>query len=153
MTFQGVDNQTVEVKIANYQFSTNIKSDFENSNWLNIYLNVKSKVGNWQVVDPSLTTGEFQELIDWFQNLSQNKKPEYKELRFTEPNLSFELLNSFNNSHKEFRIKFNLESRPKSATNDKVYFVDCLADNNELIKIAAELKQELEKYPERKPAP
>ena len=151
MTFQGLDNQTVEIRISNYQFPNSMEDDWDD-NWLNIYLNVKSKAGNWQVIDPSLTTAEFKELIDWFRNLSQNKKPEYARLTFIEPNLSFELLNSFDNISKEFKIKFNLESRPQSATNDKDYFVDCLADNNMLLKIADELKQELDNYPERKPA-
>lgn len=148
MTFFGIDNQTVELRITNYQYPEITAGDWD-GNWLNIYLNVKSKVGNWQTVDPSLTTWEVQTLINWFHDLSINKKPEYNDQEFTEPNLSFELLNTFDSSEKKFRIKFNLESKPKSATDDKDYFVDCLADNNELLKISADLKVELEKYPER----
>ncbi|MEZ4805709.1 MAG: hypothetical protein R2852_09565 [Bacteroidia bacterium] len=71
---------------------------------------------------------------------------------FTEPNLSFELLTDFDSDKKMFRIKFDLESRPQSATDDKEYFVDVVADNLELKRISTELKNELNKYPERKPA-
>lgn len=151
MTFNGIDNQTVELKITNYQYPDINDGDWD-GNWLNIYLNVKSKVGHWQTVDPSLTTWEVQELINWFDTLSKNSRPEYTEVGFTEPNLSFELLNDFGADNKTVRIKFNLESRPQSATDDKQYFVDIVTDNIELMRISTELKNELDKYPERKPA-
>jgi len=151
MTFTGIDNQTVELKIANYQYPDINDGDWD-GNWLNIYLNVKSKVGNWQTVDPSLTTWEVRELINWLETLSKNSRPEYIDMSFTEPNLKFELLNDFNADKKTFKIKFNLESRPQSATDDKEYFVDVVADNSELKRLSTELKSELSKYPERKPA-
>lgn len=150
MIFKGIDNQTVELKIYNYQYPT-INYGGWDGNWLNIYLNVTSKVGHWQTVDPSLTTFEVQELINWFDTLSNNSRPEYIDLGFTEPNLSFELLSDHKVEAKIFRIKFNLESRPQSATPGKEYFVDVAADNNELRKISIDLKSELDKYPERKP--
>jgi hypothetical protein len=149
MIFSGVDDQTVELRITNYQYPDVIAGDWD-GNWLNIYLNVKSNVGHWQTVDPSLTTWEVQNLIDWFRDLSNNKKPEYIDLGFTEPNLSFELINSADSPVKKFRIKFDLESRPQSATDEKEYFVDCIADNIELSKLSAGLALEFEKYPERK---
>ena len=152
MTFKGIDNQTVEFKITNYQFPDNKEGDWD-ANWLNIYLSVKSKVGHWQTVDPSLTTWELRELANWFEAISKNERPEYAEMSFTEPNLSFELLGHHNKSSKLFRIKFNLESRPQSATNDKDYFVDCIADNVELLRIANDLQIELERYPEKKACP
>ena len=148
MIFNGINNQTVEIKIINYQFPNEIDDDWDN-NWLNIYLEVKSDVGNWQTIDPSLTTWEVNELIDWFNTLSKDELPKYLMLRFTEPNLSFELLDNKSKSLKLFRINFNLESRPQSATDDKEYFVDCLVDNQELKRIADELKIELDKYPKR----
>ena|SRR5690554_2772303 len=151
MTFTGIDNQTVELKITNYQYPDINDGDWD-GNWLNIYVNVKSKVGHWQTVDPSLTTWEVQSLIDWFDTLSHNAKPEYVDMGFTEPNLSFELLTDFDSDKKTFRIKFDLESRPQPATDDKEYFVDVVADNLELKRISTELKNELTKYPERKPA-
>jgi hypothetical protein len=150
MTFFGVDNQTVELKITNYQYPEINDGDWD-GNWLNIYLIVKSNVGHWKTVDPSLTTWEVQSLIDWFDTLSNNLRPENIDIGFTEPNLSFELLSDFN-TNKTFRIKFNLELRPQSASDDKDYFVDVVADNFELKRLSAELKNELNKYPERKPA-
>ena len=150
MTLKGIDNQTVELKITNYQFPENQEGDWD-ENWLNIYLKVDSKVGKWQTIDPSLTTWEFQEIIEWFDKLSKDKEPEFRLLTFTEPNLSFELLNESTENEKLIRIKFDLECRPKSATDDKEYFIDISADKDELITIKERLKDELNEYPERKP--
>jgi|JFJP01.2.fsa_nt_gi hypothetical protein len=150
MTFTGIDNQTVELKITNYQYPDINEGNWD-GNWLNIYLSVKCKVGHWQTVDPSLTTWEVQELINWFDALSKNSRCKYTDMHFTEPNLSFELLNDYKADLKTFRIKFNLEFRPQSASDDKEYFVDIVAANNELKRISMALKNELDKYPERKP--
>ncbi len=150
MTFKGIDDQTVELKITNYQFPENQDGDWD-VNWLSIYLKIDSIVGKWQTIDPSLTTWEVQEVIDWFDKLSKDKEPEFRLMTFTEPNLSFELLNEPTDSTKLIRIKFDLESRSKSATDDKDYFVDISADKDELNTITKGLKDELSKYPERRP--
>ena len=150
MIFKGIDDQTVELKITNYQFPENKDGDWD-GNWLNIYLKVDSKLGKWQTIDPSLTIWEVQEIIDWFDKLSADKEPEFRLMTFTEPNLSFELLNEPTNNTKLIRIKFDLECRPKSASDDKEYFVVISADKDELLTIKKGLKDELSKYPERKP--
>jgi len=72
-------------------------------------------------------------------------------MTFTEPNLSFEILNEPTDDTKLIRIKFDLECRPKSATDDREYFVDISANKDELNAIIEGLKNELNKYPERKP--
>lgn len=149
MIIKGIDNQTVEIKITNYQYPASLDRDWD-GNWLNIYLKVESKVGNWQTIDPSLTTWEIQELIDWFIDLANNSKPKWTDMEFTEPNLSLYLKNDFNDFNKHIRIKFDLESRPKSATEDKEYFVDFEADNSELKRLANDLTSELKRYPIRK---
>jgi len=151
MTFSGVENQSVEPIITNYEFPNNSEGDWD-GNWLNIYINVKSKMGNWQTVHPLLTTWDVLVLTDWFDTLSKNAQPKYRDVSFTEPNLSFKLLNSFDSEVKTIRIKFDHESRPVSATDGKEYYVDCMPDNNELKRLAIDLKMELSKYPERKPA-
>ena len=149
MIFTGIEGQTVELIITNYQFPEENNSDWD-GNWLNIYLNVKSNAGHWQTVDPSLTTWEVQELIDWFDKLSKNSRPEYTDMSFTEPNLSFELLSEPGAIEKTIKIKFEMESRPLSATDDIDYYVDIIADNDELKRLSAGLQNELAKFPKRK---
>ncbi len=150
MTFTGIDNQTVELKIINYQYPKIIDGDWD-SNWLNIYIKVNSKLGHWETVDPSLTTWDFKRLIQWFDNLSNNTRPECLDICFLEPNISFELTNNFDSEIKAIKIKFDLEFRPQSAIEDIEYFVEFIADNNIIKNIVSDLKKELEKYPERKP--
>jgi len=149
MIIKGVDNQSVELRIVNYQFPTSRDKEYD-GNWLNIYLNVKSEFGNWQVTDPSLLTWEVVELISWFRTLSSNEKPDYTEQEFIEPNLSFHLQNNYSDSIKQIKIGFDLESRPQSADDDKEYFVILEANNNDLERIAIDLEKELKKYPVRK---
>ena len=91
MTFKGINNQTVELEITNYQFPEIADDDYD-SNWLNIYLKVNSTFGNWQIVDPMLTTFEVKGLINWLDNLSNNILPEYTGIGFLEPYISFELI-------------------------------------------------------------
>ena len=147
MTFKGIDNQTVELKIVNYEFSNNKNGDCYDNNWLNVFIKVDSKVGKWQTIDPSLLTGEVMELITWFSYLSENR--EYTLMEFIEPNLSFELVSKYDSEIKRIRIYFNLESRPQSATDDRKYFVDCEWNKNDLKQIVVDLNKEMEKYQER----
>lgn len=149
MIYKGINNQIVELKISNYQYLSSQDKDWD-GNWLNIYLNITSRVGNWQTIDPSLTTWEFNRLIEWFQDLSENKQPKWTDLEFTEPNLSFYLLSDYNKIVKTIKIKFDLESRPKSAMDEMEYFVDIQADNFELKRIVKELSSEIKKFPIRK---
>jgi len=148
MIFNGIDEQIVEFKITNYQYPDIISGDWD-GNWLLIYLNVKSNVGHWQTIDPSLTTWEIKQLIEWFADLSNNKKLKYKLLDFTEPNLSFEHI-GFNGNKCIIRLRFALESRPQSAVEDKEYFVDFEYNTNEIKQIVIDLTNELKKFPERK---
>lgn len=148
MIITGINNQTVELRITNYQFSDTNDRDWY-GNWLSIYLKIKSDVGNWQTIDSSLTYWEVKQLIEWFKDLAINKRPEWIDQEFTEPNLSFRLLNEIESDRKKIRILFALESRPQSASDDKEYFVDFEADKEKLTKIAKDLQTELNKYPER----
>ena len=148
MILRGIDNQSVELKLVSYEFPNNEGGDYD-SNWLNVFLKVDSKDGKWQTVNPSLLTWEVMALINWFSDLSENREVKHTLMEFLEPNLSFELINECDSEIKSIRILFDLEARPRSATDDKEYFVDCKLDKNDLRQIAIELSKELEKYPER----
>lgn len=148
MIFLGIDKQTVELRIINYQYPDLTDGDWD-CNWLNIYLNVKSKLGHWQTVDPSLTTWDVQRLINWLEALSIGNQHCDSYQEFTEPNLSFELLNEKVSEIWMLRIKFDLESRPMTAKDDIDYFVDCIVDNDGFQRLADELKSELKNFPEK----
>lgn len=147
MIFKGINNQSVEFRITNYQFPEITDCEYD-SNWLLVYLKVKSDCGNWQTVDPSLLVGDLKDIKDWFEKLSNNIETDSNSLAFMEPNLEFELTKK-NLEEKHIRIIFDLESRPQSADDDKDYFVDCVFNNNELKLIAKELEKQVEQYPRR----
>ncbi|MCZ8353617.1 MAG: hypothetical protein O9340_02705 [Cyclobacteriaceae bacterium] len=147
MIFIDEESQSIEIKIVSYQFPTNF-TNVEDANWLNIFICVHSKIGNWQVVDPALTTWEFNELILWFETLSNNQKPTYSTLTFTEPNLSFELLNGYDEEIKQIRIRLNAECKPKRFKTP--VFFDFKFDANKLKTVTEELKKNLQSFPEKK---
>ena len=147
MIFKGINNQTVEFRITNYQFPKITNCEYD-SNWLLVYLKVKSDCGNWQTIDPSLLVRDLKDIIEWFEKLSNDIETDSDSLVFMEPNLEFELIKN-QSDLKTVRIKFDLESRPQNADDEKEYFVDCELNNAELKEIVSELKKELEKYPER----
>jgi hypothetical protein len=149
MHFNGINDQTVEFRLINYQFPNTPDKGWD-GNWLSIYLRVKGNPGHWQTIDPALTTWEVQEIIDWFTLLSENKTPKCLDLEFTEPCISFGLLNAPTASFKKIRLKFGPEFGPKSADEGEDYFVDIIVSGEELLKLAGDLKQELNKYPRRK---
>jgi len=148
MILKGIDNQTVELKILKYQFpEINTPKDWD-ANWLHIYLKVDSKLGNWETVDPSLTTFEFKSLVSWFKDLAENREVKYRELDFTEPNLVFQLKDSTPKS-KTVRVVFNYESKPRPAEKGKEYYVDCVFTNEQLADVSLQLENELKLFPER----
>lgn len=148
MTFPGVDNQSVELKIVNYQFPHVTLRDDYDANWLHIYLNVKSKCGHWKTVDPSLLTSDVEKIIKWLSDLAKNKSIEDESLEFIEPNLSFHMLDK-GSEVKKIRIQFDLESRPQSPNEDMLYFVDSILSNTELQQLSYNLTTELAKFPKR----
>lgn len=146
MIFKGVNNQSVELRITNYEFPKITNCEYD-SNWLLIYLNVKSDCGNWKTSHPSLLTGDVKRIIRWFNELSENKQTE-NSLDFLEPNIAFELL-EYGADKKRIKIFFDLESRPQNTDDKKEYFVDCEMNNSTLKKIAADLQKEVEPFPAR----
>jgi hypothetical protein len=146
MVFEGVDSQFVEFRIINYEFPNHIDGDWD-SNWLSIYLNVKSSRTHWQTINACLTTWEVLMLINWFEKLSDNLDVDSFNVNFTEPNLSFTLLNDVDAEYKMIRIYFDLESSPQDQNSN--WFVDIYANNSDLKVIVIGLQSELSKFPER----
>ncbi|MDR1220242.1 MAG: hypothetical protein LBK73_11640 [Treponema sp.] len=146
MKFECINNQFIELSVIGYQFSK--ITDEWNSNWLLVHINVKSNEKHWNKTDPAITTFELKWLIDWFKNISENKIEKYKRMDFTEPNISFELLNDFESNIKQIKINFMAEFNPISDVGTE-YSIELNATNKQLKKYAEDLEIELNKYPER----
>lgn len=148
MILKSIDNQIVELQILGYQFPEITTPNDWDSNWTRVYLKVQSDKGNWETVDPSLTTGDVKEIVEWLRSLSKNQRVQYKELSFTEPNLVFEVKDETLDP-KNIRVSFNLESSPKSIDKEEDFFVDLKISNNVLETAAQELENDLRKIPPR----
>lgn len=147
MIFNGIDSQTVEFKITNYEFPENTTCQYD-SNWLLIHLKINSNFGKWETIDPSLLTEEVKVIIEWFGNLSNDIKPDSNSLSFIESNITFEF-KDFNENYKIIKIIFADESRPKNSSYEKEHYVECKFNNEELKKISKDLKNELNPFPTR----
>lgn len=139
MILKGIKNQKVEIRVLGEKKELLTLQD---SDWLKLCIDVSSESENWQTVDESLTVAEFKELVNWFRELSLNKKVEYTNLLFTEPNLEFDLLES-SEKYKIIKIVFSAESRLKFSAEDKDYFMEFKLYNDELVDIANGLDSEL----------
>lgn len=49
---------------------------FEDGNWLQIYFNIKNRLGQWQTTNPCLMTWDVKRIIRWLKNLAMNNKLE-----------------------------------------------------------------------------
>ena len=147
MFFIDNNGEELELKVLGYQFPSNLDGDWD-SNWLRIYIHVKSRSGSWQTVDPSLTTWELKKALMWFKGILERDDEIETELTFTEPNLSFRLVDKTPECVK-IQIHFNLESRPESADDDQEYFIELSLSNKDLEKLIRDLQIEYDKFPER----
>jgi hypothetical protein len=74
MIFNCENNQTVEIKIHNYEFPDKLDGEYDR-NWLDIYLKVQNSDWEWETIDPSLLTWDVKALIEWFRIIANNEKP------------------------------------------------------------------------------
>jgi hypothetical protein len=142
------NNQTVELKIHNYEFPDTLNKDYD-ANWLDICLKIENADWKWETIDPSLLTWDVKALIEWFKTIANNEKPKFTEISNLEPNISFALLNEYSEKVKKFQIKLDAESRPPFAKNNAESCFIFNADEAELKRIITELESELEKFPVR----
>jgi len=149
---EGIDNQSLEIEILNYQFPEIVIEEYD-ANWLNIYFKIDSKFGKWHTAHACLLTWEVQEIINWLKSLANYEKVR-NEIFFIEPNLTIKKLVE-NDEITRLRFIFDHELRLKKATgnleyyDDIEYYMDCDLKRNELNKLAKNFEAELSKFPER----
>lgn len=140
-------------EILNYQFPDTIDRSYD-GNWLMIKIKADNGKYKWEKTDPSLLTWEVKELYQWFLNLSENKKNEYDDIGFTEPVISFKILEN-DNIKILLRICFAIELLPdnfdrSNPESPNRCFIDLAINIKDLNNIVNQLKEEMDKYPERK---
>lgn len=147
MIFNGINDQSVELRIINYQFPEITNCEYD-SNWLLMFLKVESRDGNWEIVDPFLLVRELKTMIDWFEKLSHDVETDSSSLMFIEPNLEFKLIKK-TKAEKHLKIIFNLAPQHENAHEHKEHFVYAVYNKKDLNLIVKQLKEEIEHYPQR----
>ena len=137
MIIPGIDNQTVELKIIDFEE--------DDKSWFLISFSVKSKQGTWEIKEHALQVYEVMEIIEWFRDWAENKPNLSTELIFLEPVLFFEVLNH-DPIKKLIRIKFEFELKPHFISKDVDCFVDCSLTNEQLLDLSNTLSEELSKF-------
>lgn len=149
MKLAGTDGQSFELEVAGYQFPEESLHKYD-SNWLLIRVNVEHPRGRWSAQDPSLLTSEVAELADWLEALASGASEE-NDMTFTEPNLSFRLVESA--AGPALRVYFELEIRPSWAASRgagmKDLWVELPLSELDLRDAAASLRSGLERFPHR----
>lgn len=146
MMFKAVKHQSIELRIAGYQFPE--ATNELDRNWLNIGVKVDTGQEDWEAENPALLTWELLSMVHWFERLAARKRPHYNHLCFTEPTFRSSLLNLSTKPLQRILILFDMELRPRPPQERRSYFVDIVADNAELQRTARKLEKELVCHPE-----
>jgi hypothetical protein len=150
MIVKSVDGSELEIRILGYEYPDTRNSTYD-SNWLRVYVRVKSPRFSWKFMGPYLLTWEIFSIAKWLKALVGhdilNRKQE-----FIEPNLRFRLKKKSNN-YKIVRICFSHEGRPPHTTSPealkKNFQIDFTIDDTELKSASGELLAELNVFPMR----
>jgi hypothetical protein len=147
----GREGNELELGIVGYQFPHE-EHDPWDSNWLLVSLRVVSPQGNWEVVDPCLTTWEAKHLVAWLVNAAA-RDPAAAPAAFTEPNLTVTAQATPDTPGRvRVRACFQLELRPpwaKAAAGSGDLCVDLDVERGELARAAASLLGDLVRFPQR----
>ncbi|HOF00857.1 MAG TPA: hypothetical protein PK385_00645 [Spirochaetota bacterium] len=141
------NNSSLQLKIVNYQFPETNDKDYD-GNWLLVEIRVNIDDLNWKKTDPSLLTWEFNEISEWFYNLSKDINPKWKELVFIEPNIRFDY--DKNDKKTVVIIYFDLELLPDNWDKNKECFIKFELTKEDLYNIGKMFEEELNKFPIRK---
>ena len=135
MIIKGTHEQQFEIRILGYQYPD--ATEYFDAIWLNVYFEYKSTDESWHYTDPSFMIGDVEAIVNWFNKLADNCKPEYNSMRFLDTNLYIKRFTQFDSPINKFRIvqgKFSM---------------DFEYDNQGLKLLASELADELSKFPWR----
>jgi hypothetical protein len=149
MRLAGTNGHRLELTLLGYQFPT-VRDDWHDANWLNIHVAAANDHGSWNATDASLLTSDVASLADWLDAVAEGRSAA-SEIDFTEPNLSFELVEA--SDRVRLRAWFELELRPRWAPWEEVPQRDLSVDldvaTDALRAAAASLRDQLSRFPPR----
>jgi hypothetical protein len=151
MKVTGPSGDSLELRIAGYQFPANT-SDYFDANWLYIEAEAAIAGRSWIARDPSLCTFEVKELYEWLRELADHSATR-DSFEAMEPNYRFTALGQTANSKHRIRVLLELEVRPPWTAQNSAYHNDCWIDlqcsSEELLAWSADLEVQLSEFPVR----
>ena len=153
MLLRGRQGTELELRIVGYQFPGE-RFDPWDSNWLLVSIRVVAPQGTWEVVDPSLTTWEAQQVVRWLTALSQQADLLVgRAVALTEPNLTLVARPHVGAPDRVLvQACFALELRPpwlKVVAGGGDLCVDLDVGRDDLAAAAASLQEDLAQFPQR----
>lgn len=142
------ENEYIRFCVKGYQYPDQkaITNEYD-ANWLMMSYELNLKNRHWQRLDPSLLIWELRELANWLKKLkSDNPNPVSKELKFTEPNLSFLLIRK---TKAAVTLKIGVDAELKHDVNADEEFLECTLDQIALTELIDSIKVELANFPQR----
>ncbi len=129
--------------------------NYSRANWLRIKISASGPFGSWRTECPGLTTYEAGWLADWLEEAAKGTETRQR-LDFLEPSLAFLLLDL----PEGLTLRICLEGQvrpqwmsPRPAGQHEVWLDFPLPAAESFARAAADLRRELARFPERKPAP
>jgi hypothetical protein len=137
----------LELDVLAYEFP----DGGDSANWLKVELAGSLPQGSWKARDASLETWDLLHLADWFDSLASGE-PADAEMEFTEPNLSFELLER-DAEDLVVRVWIEGELRPRwnppKTWGDRDLFADLRLHGRDATRVATELRMKALHFPPR----
>jgi len=151
MIAKSIDGSELEIRILSYEFEE-IKEDIHSSNFLMIYVRVKSPRASWDFTGAYLLTWEIFSIAEWLKALANNDTSKNKQ-DFIERNLRFRLVNKLER-HTNIRVYFYQEGRPPQVTINgalkKRFPIDFTFADAELVLASDLMLAELNMFPMRR---
>jgi hypothetical protein len=150
MDFNPENGSSFHLEVLGYQYP-DIENEVWDSDWLRLYMAASLPQGAWSVTNSFLLTFEVKSLADWLDAVATNMQAQ-NEIGFTEPNLSFEVINP-TGIERSLRVHFAIECLPPWARRSEYGTEDVFADFSlsdiDLHAAAESLRFELSLYPQR----
>jgi hypothetical protein len=149
MELRGPSSDSFELRIIGYNSAQPEELDHE-ADRLRVYTRATLEGHAWTTIHPVLFTREILALADWLEAASQSA-PQNPEMKFQEPNLRMEM-QRWSEERVVLCVYFEREHRPAwlepSDTPGEVW-ADLECSPEELKEWAADLRQQLAKFPPR----
>ena len=151
MLLRGRDGSELELHVLGYQFPDTVDDPWE-ANRLLVALRVVAPAGSWEVADPCLTTYEGEEVAGWLAAVGAGAP--LRRLALSEPNVSVRLAAARPGSV-TLAFDFELEERPPWGPTSGAHRlgVEVTVGGWEVATAAADLAQELSRFPSRADPP